>query len=119
MCSAWAMTSPWASKIAVEQSWRSLIFEEYEALIKAKETSIRLVVINGLARYGTPALMKALWNTVVLAFWVGVASVAVGAPFVVVHYGTQRIVVRDQRVHPIDGDELLGQGVRNAVVARG
>ncbi len=34
--------------------------DPYEALIKAKETSIRLVVINGLARYGTPALMKAL-----------------------------------------------------------
>jgi iron(III) transport system permease protein len=26
------------------------------------------------------ALRKALWNTVVLAFWVGLASVAVGAP---------------------------------------
>jgi iron(III) transport system permease protein len=37
-----------------------------------------------LARYQTvfmdPALQKALWNTVVLAFWVGLASVAVGAP---------------------------------------
>ena len=29
---------------------------------------------------GDPALRKALWNTVVLAFWVGLASVAVGAP---------------------------------------
>jgi len=29
---------------------------------------------------GDPALGKALWNTVVLAFWVGIASVAVGAP---------------------------------------
>jgi iron(III) transport system permease protein len=28
----------------------------------------------------SPALMKALWNTVVLAFWVGLASIAVGAP---------------------------------------
>jgi iron(III) transport system permease protein len=28
----------------------------------------------------SPALLKALWNTVVLAFWVGLASVAVGAP---------------------------------------
>jgi len=28
----------------------------------------------------SPALMKALWNTVVLAFWVGLASVAVGTP---------------------------------------
>src|SRR5262245_43726409 len=27
-----------------------------------------------------PALGKALWNTVVLAFWTGVVSVAVGAP---------------------------------------
>jgi iron(III) transport system permease protein len=37
-----------------------------------------------LAHYGKvfadPALQKALWNTVVLAFWVGLASVAVGAP---------------------------------------
>jgi iron(III) transport system permease protein len=28
----------------------------------------------------SPALMTALWNTVVLAFWVGLASIAVGAP---------------------------------------
>src|SRR5262249_6771128 len=27
-----------------------------------------------------PALSKALWNTVVLAFWVGLTSIAVGAP---------------------------------------
>jgi iron(III) transport system permease protein len=27
-----------------------------------------------------PALQKALWNTVVMAFWVGLASLAVGAP---------------------------------------
>ena len=27
-----------------------------------------------------PAMLKALWNTVVLAFWVGLASLAVGAP---------------------------------------
>ncbi len=37
-----------------------------------------------LARYQAvfmdPALQRALWNTVVLAFWVGLASVAVGAP---------------------------------------
>jgi iron(III) transport system permease protein len=37
-----------------------------------------------LARYrtvfGDPALQKALWNTVVLSFWVGVTSVALGAP---------------------------------------
>jgi iron(III) transport system permease protein len=29
---------------------------------------------------GDPALRRALWNTVVLAFWVGLASIAVGAP---------------------------------------
>ncbi len=29
---------------------------------------------------GNPALRRALWNTVVLAFWVGLASVAIGAP---------------------------------------
>ena len=34
--------------------------DPYEALIKAKETSIRLVMINGVARYGVPALMGAL-----------------------------------------------------------
>jgi iron(III) transport system permease protein len=28
----------------------------------------------------SPALLKALWNTVVLSFWVGLASIAVGAP---------------------------------------
>jgi iron(III) transport system permease protein len=33
-----------------------------------------------LAVLESPALMKALWNTVVLAFWVGLASIAVGAP---------------------------------------
>ena len=31
--------------------------DPYEALIKAKETSIRLVMINGVARYGVPDLM--------------------------------------------------------------
>jgi iron(III) transport system permease protein len=30
--------------------------------------------------FADPALQRALWNTVVLAFWVGLASVAVGAP---------------------------------------
>src|SRR5262247_574294 len=30
--------------------------------------------------FADPALQKALWNTCVLAFWVGLASVAVGAP---------------------------------------
>ncbi|NMG29506.1 amidohydrolase family protein [Aromatoleum evansii] len=34
--------------------------DPYEALVKAKETSIRLVMINGLARYGTPGMMSAL-----------------------------------------------------------
>ena len=34
--------------------------DPYEALIKAKETSIRLVMINGVARYGVPELMGAL-----------------------------------------------------------
>jgi 5-methylthioadenosine/S-adenosylhomocysteine deaminase len=34
--------------------------DPYEALIKAKETSIRLVMINGIARYGVPQLMGAL-----------------------------------------------------------
>ena len=37
-----------------------------------------------LAHYGKvftdPHLQKALWNTVVLAFWVGLASLAIGAP---------------------------------------
>jgi len=30
--------------------------------------------------FADPALQKALWNTVVLAFWVGLASIALGAP---------------------------------------
>ncbi len=30
--------------------------------------------------FADPALQKALWNTIVLAFWVGLASVALGAP---------------------------------------
>ena len=29
---------------------------------------------------GDPALSKALWNTLVLAFWVGLVSIAIGAP---------------------------------------
>ncbi|NPU90563.1 MAG: amidohydrolase family protein [Gammaproteobacteria bacterium] len=33
--------------------------DPYDALIKASETAIRLVMINGIARYGMPALMKA------------------------------------------------------------
>ncbi|HKZ06702.1 MAG TPA: iron ABC transporter permease [Methylomirabilota bacterium] len=32
------------------------------------------------AVFADPALQRALWNTVVLAFWVGLVSVAVGAP---------------------------------------
>jgi cytosine/adenosine deaminase-related metal-dependent hydrolase len=34
--------------------------EAYDALIHAKETAIRLVMINGVARYGLPALMTLL-----------------------------------------------------------
>ena len=34
--------------------------DPYEALMKAKETSIQLVMINGVARYGVPGLMDAL-----------------------------------------------------------
>jgi len=30
--------------------------------------------------FADPALQKALWNTIVLAFWVGLASIALGAP---------------------------------------
>jgi iron(III) transport system permease protein len=33
-----------------------------------------------LAVLESPAMVKALWNTAVLAFWVGLASIAVGAP---------------------------------------
>lgn len=34
--------------------------DPYESLLKAKETSIRLVMINGVARYGLPSLMQRL-----------------------------------------------------------
>jgi cytosine/adenosine deaminase-related metal-dependent hydrolase len=34
--------------------------DPYAALLQAKETAIRLVMINGVARYGMPSLMKAL-----------------------------------------------------------
>jgi hypothetical protein len=34
--------------------------DPYDTLIRAKETDIRLVMINGVARYGMPAQMKAL-----------------------------------------------------------
>lgn len=34
--------------------------DPYETLIAAKETAIRLVMINGVARYGMPGLMKTL-----------------------------------------------------------
>ena len=30
--------------------------------------------------FADPGLQKALWNTIVLAFWVGLASIALGAP---------------------------------------
>jgi iron(III) transport system permease protein len=33
-----------------------------------------------VAVLGSPAMLKALWNTAVLSLWVGLASVAVGAP---------------------------------------
>lgn len=34
--------------------------DPYDALIQARETAIRLVMINGVARYGMPAMMKTL-----------------------------------------------------------
>ncbi|WP_428424324.1 amidohydrolase family protein [Methylibium sp.] len=34
--------------------------DPYEALIRSKESSIRLVMINGVARYGMPSLMNSL-----------------------------------------------------------
>jgi hypothetical protein len=34
--------------------------DPYDALVRAKETDIRLVMINGIARYGIPALMAPL-----------------------------------------------------------
>ncbi|CAD5371047.1 Amidohydrolase [Rubrivivax sp. A210] len=37
--------------------------DPYEAFIKAKETDIRLVMINGVARYGMPAAMKSLGSS--------------------------------------------------------
>jgi cytosine/adenosine deaminase-related metal-dependent hydrolase len=37
--------------------------EPYEALIRAPETAIRLVMINGVPRYGTPGLVAALGVT--------------------------------------------------------
>jgi hypothetical protein len=37
--------------------------DPYAALLEAAETSIRLVMINGVARYGTPALMKKLGSS--------------------------------------------------------
>ncbi len=37
--------------------------DPYAALIEAKETSIRLVMINGVPRYGTPSLMARLGGT--------------------------------------------------------
>lgn len=37
--------------------------DPYESLLTAKETSIRLVMINGVARYGLPSLMQQLGAT--------------------------------------------------------
>ncbi|MBV6471034.1 MAG: 5'-deoxyadenosine deaminase [Nitrospirae bacterium] len=34
--------------------------DPYEALVTAKETAIRLVMVNGVARYGLPSLMRGL-----------------------------------------------------------
>ena len=34
--------------------------DPYEGLVKARETAVRLVMINGVARYGTPAIMATL-----------------------------------------------------------
>jgi 5-methylthioadenosine/S-adenosylhomocysteine deaminase len=39
---------------------QSAVADPYEALLHAKETDIVLVMINGVARYGTPALMTPL-----------------------------------------------------------
>ena len=39
---------------------QSTVADPYEALLRAKETDIVLVTINGVARYGTPALMTPL-----------------------------------------------------------
>jgi cytosine/adenosine deaminase-related metal-dependent hydrolase len=38
----------------------STVADPYDALIRAKETDIRLVMINGLARYGVPEVMQSL-----------------------------------------------------------
>jgi iron(III) transport system permease protein len=39
-----------------------------------------VTLANYVRVFGDPHLQKALWNTIVLAFWVGTASLAVGAP---------------------------------------
>jgi 5-methylthioadenosine/S-adenosylhomocysteine deaminase len=38
----------------------STVADPYDALIRAKETDIRLVMINGIARYGVPDVMRRL-----------------------------------------------------------
>ena len=38
----------------------STVADAYDALIRAKETDIRLVMINGIARYGVPEVMRSL-----------------------------------------------------------
>ncbi len=40
----------------------------------------RTTLAHYVTAFGDPALRVALWNTVVLSFWVGLASLAVGAP---------------------------------------
>jgi signal transduction histidine kinase len=53
----------------------------------------------------SPALLKALWNTVVLSFWVGLASIAVGAPLAETQ---SRIDDLHQRVLLICGGVIVG-----------
>ena len=48
--------------------------------------------------FGDPALQRALWNTIVLAFWVGLASIAVGAPLA---WLTVRTDLPGQGDHPL------------------
>src|SRR5207244_6300224 len=45
------------------------------------EDGIRDDLVTGVQTCALPIyLQKALWNTVVLAFWVGLASLAIGSP---------------------------------------
>ena len=49
-----------AGKLADVVVIAGTVGDPYEALIQAKETAIQLVMINGVARYGMPELMRAL-----------------------------------------------------------